>query len=697
MNFSKKVIALLLSLVLVFGIVPVTGISVSADDLSGYTPISNVSQLKAIRNNPSGKYYLTNNITLSSYDGSLTPIGTPSAPFTGVFDGRGYSISNLDYEPYITDGIVLLGLFGMNNGTIKNLQIVNSNLDNTITGINKTYELFYGVIAAANSGTIENSCVKNCTVKFTAQANYGASGKYTIFEELAGIAGYNNGTVKECFNYACSMNVVADVYSGYCTTYARVGGVVSTNTSKGKVINSYNTSSLKSQGDAQCSAAGVAVLNIGRIEECFNNGNIKTALDAGSPMNDFAGGVVASNNSGATILKSRNRGAVSGMVCVAGVATINASGAQVDKCYNDGKISAYNNMSSGTAAHIQSKAGGISAENNGTITNSFNAQAISSRALYSHAFAGGLVAVNFSGTLRYCYSTGALSARAGTNKTACIGAIAGDWQNGSCYNCYYPSNQKGNYKKTLGKALSSTAIKKKSSYVGFDFTNTWILDPAMEYTYPVLKLTCKDVHFGKWVSVKRATFTANGTKKFVCSICSKTAQTATVNRIRTISLSGINFAYSGKVITPSVVVKDSAGKTVSASNYTVTYAKGRKNVGKYVVTVRFKGLYSGSKNLYFNILPPRTTVSKLASGKKSFTATITKKSAQVTGYQLQYATNNKFSGAKTKTIRSYSSTKHTIKSLRAKKNYYVRVRTYKSVGGKYYYSGWSSYRTVKTK
>ena len=198
-------------------------------------------------------------------------------------------------------------------------------------------------------------------------------------------------------------------------------------------------------------------------------------------------------------------------------------------------------------------------------------------------------------------------------------------------------------------------------------------------------------------TVVKATTSRNGYILTECSLCGKDKSKSTIYYPKNISLSGVNYAYSGKVITPKVVVKNSAGQTISSKYYTVTYARGRKNVGRYAVTIKFKGNYSGSKTLYFNILPPRTTVSKLTAGKKSFTATITKKSAQVTGYQLQYSTNKKFSGAKTQTIRSYKTTKQTIKNLYAKKYYYVRVRTYKTVGGKNYYSSWSNYKYIKTK
>ena len=65
---------------------------------------------------------------------------------------------------------------------------------------------------------------------------------------------------------------------------------------------------------------------------------------------------------------------------------------------------------------------------------------------------------------------------------------------------------------------------------------------------------------------------------------------------KTIELSTTNFIYSGGEKKPEVSVIDADGNKVSSSNYDVYYAKGRKSVGTYKVTVKFKGdLYSGSR------------------------------------------------------------------------------------------------------
>lgn len=51
----------------------------------------------------------------------------------------------------------------------------------------------------------------------------------------------------------------------------------------------------------------------------------------------------------------------------------------------------------------------------------------------------------------------------------------------------------------------------------------------------------------------------------------------------------------------------------------------------------------------------------------------------------------------TVTVKGYKKTSKTIKKLKAKKKYYVHVRTYKKVGTVKYYSSWSKTKSVKTK
>ena len=206
----------------------------------------------------------------------------------------------------------------------------------------------------------------------------------------------------------------------------------------------------------------------------------------------------------------------------------------------------------------------------------------------------------------------------------------------------------------------------------------------------------KVAHTYKTTTTK-ATTSKNGKIVKACTVCKKVASTTTIKYAKTFKLSTTTYTYNGKAKTPSVTVKDSAGNKLKKNvDYTLSVSKGRKNVGTYKVTIKMKGKYSGTKTLTFKINPAGTKVSKLTAGKKSLTVNITKKSTQVTGYQIQYSTSKKFTSAKTKTV-SYKTTKVSLKSLSAKKTYYVRVRTYKTVNGKKYYSGWSTIKSAKTK
>ena len=94
--------------------------------------------------------------------------------------------------------------------------------------------------------------------------------------------------------------------------------------------------------------------------------------------------------------------------------------------------------------------------------------------------------------------------------------------------------------------------------------------------------------------------------------------------------------------------------------------------------------------------PAKTKVQKISTGKKSFTVQW-KKISNISAYQVQIATNKKFTKNKKTFKVSKKSTKVKIKNLKAKKKYYVRVRSYKTVNGKRNYSKWSAIKAVKTK
>lgn len=169
-----------------------------------------------------------------------------------------------------------------------------------------------------------------------------------------------------------------------------------------------------------------------------------------------------------------------------------------------------------------------------------------------------------------------------------------------------------------------------------------------------------------------------------------------VSATPSVKLSTSTYTYNEKVKTPGVKVSVN-GTVLTKDNYSVSYGKGRKNVGKYTVKVTLKNDYAGSKTVSFKINPPKSAVKKLKKGKKSFTVYVKKQSKQTSGYQVQYSTSKKFKSPKTKSLTSYKKTSLKVKKLKKHKKYYVRVRTYKKVGKAKYYSSWSSAKSVKTK
>ena len=196
----------------------------------------------------------------------------------------------------------------------------------------------------------------------------------------------------------------------------------------------------------------------------------------------------------------------------------------------------------------------------------------------------------------------------------------------------------------------------------------------------------------------KATTSKDGELTKKCKICGAIT-TATVSKIKSVSLSTTSYVYNGKAKKPIVTVKDSKGKKlVKGTDYTVKYSSNTK-VGKATATITFKGKYKGTVKKTFTINPKSTSLKSVTSKKKKSIKVIWNKQAtQTTGYEIQYSTNSKFTkNKKTVTVSKSKTTSKTISKLKANKKYYVRVRTYKTVNGNKYYSSWSKYKTVKTK
>ncbi|MCI9175802.1 MAG: hypothetical protein HFH49_12830 [Lachnospiraceae bacterium] len=197
-------------------------------------------------------------------------------------------------------------------------------------------------------------------------------------------------------------------------------------------------------------------------------------------------------------------------------------------------------------------------------------------------------------------------------------------------------------------------------------------------------------------------FTANwsknqSTETGVGSIGTGNESAKTSIKSAKISLKKTSYVYNGKKKQPSVTVKVGSKTLKKGTDYKVTY-KNNKKVGSASVVISGIGKYTGKVTKKFKIVPKGTFLSKVTGKSKGFTASWKKQAKSTDGYQIQYSTSKKFTKktTKTKTVKKASARKLTIKKLKAQKKYYVRIRTYKTVKGKKYYSSWSKSRSVKT-
>ena len=172
-----------------------------------------------------------------------------------------------------------------------------------------------------------------------------------------------------------------------------------------------------------------------------------------------------------------------------------------------------------------------------------------------------------------------------------------------------------------------------------------------------------------------------------------------------ITASHITKATSAKAQKASIgaKVKGGAKLTYKSNNKYVTVDRkgqvtiAKKFVGQATITIAAaatKNYNAGTKKVTVTVNPASTKLSSVKNSASKSMKVAWKKNAAVTGYQVQYATAKNFKGAKAVTVKKAKTTSVTIKKLAKGKKYYVRVRTYRKVSGKTYYSTWSASKNV---
>ena len=247
-------------------------------------------------------------------------------------------------------------------------------------------------------------------------------------------------------------------------------------------------------------------------------------------------------------------------------------------------------------------------------------------------------------------------------------------------------------------ALSRISISKASVTLS---TSTYAYDGKAKTPSVTVKVNGKTlkkdtdytVSYSNNTKVGTATLKITGKGNYTGSV-SKTYSIK--NNFKKATVSGISTkAFTGKNITQSITVKYNGKTLKNGTDYTVSYSNS-KNIGTATVKITGKGSYTGTITKTFKINPAKQEIQKLTAKSKAFFVDWAQKGS-ATGYEIQYATNSKFTSAKKVTITNNKTDKTTISKLSGKKKYYVRVRSYTTVKGTKYYGAWSASKSVTTK
>ena len=247
-------------------------------------------------------------------------------------------------------------------------------------------------------------------------------------------------------------------------------------------------------------------------------------------------------------------------------------------------------------------------------------------------------------------------------------------------------------------ALSRISISKASVTLS---TSTYAYDGKAKTPSVTVKVGGKTLKKDTDYTVSYSNNTKIGTAKV--TITGKGNYTGSIsktysikNNFKKATISGIsNKSYTGKNITQSITVKYNGKTLKNGTDYTVSYSNNKK-VGTATVKITGKGSYTGTITKTFKINPAKQEIQKLTAKSKAFFVDWAQKGS-ATGYEIQYATNSKFTSAKKVTIKNNKTDKTTVSKLSGKKKYYVRVRSYTTVKGTKYYGAWSASKSVTTK
>ena len=286
------------------------------------TAINNVSDVQKIgtdENYPlDGLYVLLADVSMDGQN--WTPIGTEEDPFTGVFNGNNKTINGLT----LTNPEMNAGLFGVNSGSVKNVELTNTSITSAHT--------FVGGIAGQNNGLIENCHIQSGTISGTGNDNVQDVITGEIINggsRVGGISGQNNdgGMIQNCTNTSAVTGEYRLV-GGICG-YS-IGGDIINCENRGEINGTYQLGGIA--GDSE----GFNANNISYVRNCNNYGNIMQTTGT-EHIQAQSGGIVGCNYQYSVIENCNNEGILTGQNGYLGGIT-GKNSYIIEQCKNSGQV-----------------------------------------------------------------------------------------------------------------------------------------------------------------------------------------------------------------------------------------------------------------------------------------------------------------------------------------------------------------------
>jgi hypothetical protein len=401
--------------------------------------VSTAEDLDNVRLNLEAHYKQIADIDLSEYE-NWDPIGNYIG-FSGSYNGYGFKINNLKSLNRIDN----VGLFSIVrfSGVIENVVI-----ENTDIIANRSCA---GGIAGYNYGKISNSKV---------------TGNITGNSYVGGIVGRNSGNISECYT---EILVEANNY---------VGGLIGQNRGVARNNNSYGKINASSRY-----VGGLIGQNSGRVENNISNAEVSGAWDYVGGLIGQNSGRVKNNVSSGKVIGLRYVGGLIGLseenIIKSNYSDVTVTGSDyIGGLVGRSKSPIENSYALGDVFGLNYIGGLVGYNDLNHIINSYSNNNVTGR-----NYLGGFVGYNFLGAIKNCYSTGEIKSLSEKDEK---GAFLGFdyYKSGVIENSYYDLEKCEIYDEyAIGK--SSIEMKKKETFVGWDFETIW--DIVENETYPFFK------------------------------------------------------------------------------------------------------------------------------------------------------------------------------------------------------------------